>query len=278
MKYWPLFDVVEDRRWDEPGYLREYPTIFDVLRSNNTDFEVVGMTRGGGDEFAQLTNHKFTQIKPWSYFFLGSIDSYSHRFGQNSPMAIELMKRLDQLVEKKFLEYQRLEPDFDFIVFSDHGHIPVEKQVDIHHHFRKHGYQIHDFINLVDANMARFWFRNAKEKMIVKEILDDLPDGFILTNDHFHRYHLEMPDNRYGDLIYYLDVPAVFSRTVWGFSRKQKSMHGYLPDYADSDGVFISQRQLIDDTHVELVDILPTILDSLGLEIPNYVDGRVLWN
>lgn len=54
-------------------------------------------------------------------------------------------------------------------------------------------------------------------------------------------------------------------------------MHGYLPDYPDSDGVFLSQRPLVEGTHVELVDVLPTILDSLALSIPSYIDGRTLW-
>lgn len=277
LKYWPLFDVVEDRSWDEPGYLKEYPTIFDLLRLNQTEFEIIGMNRNGGDEFTQLGNHHFSSIKPWTYLFIGCVDSFSHRFGQHSPETISLMKRLDRLVEKKYFEYQKLEKDFDFIVFSDHGHIPVKKQVNIQAHFLKHGSSIHNFINLVDANMARFWFRTEKEEAIVRKILNDLPDGFILTDEHLQRYHLEMPDNRYGDLVYYLDVPAVFSKTIWGFSRKQKSMHGYLPDYPDSDGVFISQRSVMQDPHVELVDILPTIFHSLGLQIPEYVDGRVIW-
>ena len=91
-----------------------------------------------------------------------------------------------------------------------------------------------------------------------------------------YRYHLEMPDHRYGDLIFYLDQPAIFSKTIWGFSRKQKSMHGYLPEHPGSDGIFLSQRPLAEGTHVELVDVLPTLLYSLDLPIPDYVDGRVL--
>jgi len=277
LKYWPFFDVVEDRSWDEPGYLKEYPTIFDILRTNQIDFEVVGMERGGGDEFTQLNNHKFDGIKPWTYFFLGRVDSFSHKYGQDSPETINLMRQFDQLVEKKFNDYSKKVSDFDIFMFSDHGHIPVKKIVDIHSHFIKHGHNLKEYIHIIDANVARFWFRSGKERREIEQILNDLPEGFILTDDHFKQYHVDMPDNRYGDLIYYLDVPSVFSKTVWGFNRNNASMHGYLPDYPDSDGVFISQRKLVDQSHVALVDILPTILDSLGVDIPAYVDGQVLW-
>ncbi len=149
--------------------------------------------------------------------------------------------------------------------------------MDIHGVFRRHGSNLKHFIHLIESNYARFWFRNDSERATVERILASIREGFILTDEHLRRYRVDMPDNRYGDLIFYLDAPFLFSKTIWGFSRGQKSMHGYLPDYPDSDGVFLSQRPLVEGTHVELVDVLPTLLDSLGLPIPDYVDGRVLW-
>lgn len=277
LRYWPYFNVVEDRSWDEPGYLKEYPTVFDILRQHKVPFEVVGMTKGVGDEFVQIGEHKFNEIHPWTYFFLGSIDSYSHKYGQDAPETIDRMRRLDELVETKYNEYSQHVPDFDVIVFSDHGHIRSDKRVDIHKIFRQAGYRLNQFIHLIDSNYIRFWFRNNEERDIVDDILSSIEEGFILTKEQMHKYHLDMPDNRYGDLIFYLDVPYLFTKTIWGFNLKQKSMHGYLPDYSDSDGIFLSQRPLIDCSHVELVDVLPTLLNSLTLPIPDYVDGKVLW-
>jgi len=277
LKYWPYFNVVEDRAWDEPGYLKEYPTIFDILRHHNVDFEIVGMTRGAGDEFVQIGQHEFAEIRPWTYFFLGSIDSYSHHYGQDAPETVERLRRLDQLVETKCEAYAHRVPDFDIFVFSDHGHIHADKRVDIHRIFRKQGNDLRSFIHLVESNYLRFWFRNDDERATVEHILSNVEEGFVLTEEHLRRYHLEMPDNRYGDLVFYLDAPYLFTKTIWGFSRNQRSMHGYLPDYPDSDGVFLSQRPLVRGTHVKLVDVLPTLLDSLDLAIPNYVDGQTLW-
>ncbi len=277
LKYWPCFNVVEDRAWEEPGYLKAYPTAFDILRQHNVSFEIVGMRKGAGDEFVQIGEHEFGEIQPWTYLFLGSIDHYSHYYGQDGPETIARMRELDRLVEAKVEAYSRRAPDFDFFVWSDHGHIRVEQRVDIHKHFRRHERNIHDFINLVEANYARFWFRNDGERTTVERILSDLEGGFTMTDEHYRRYHLQMPDNRYGDLVFYLDKPAMFSKTIWGFGHRQKSMHGYLPEHPGSDGVFLSDRPLVEGEHVELVDVLPTLLDSLGLPVPDYVDGRVLW-
>jgi hypothetical protein len=277
LKYWRYFNVVEDRSWDEPGYLDEYPTAFDVLRGHGVGFQVIGMTRGAGDEFAQIQGHELDEIQPWTYYFSGSVDHYSHMYGQNGPETIERLKQLDRLVQEKYEAYQRRVSDFDCFVFSDHGHILVKKRFDIHAHFRRHGHNLHQFLNLIEANYARFWLRTDKERAIVERILSTIENGFILTDEHLRRYHVDMPDNRYGDLVYYLDAPDIFSKTIWGFNRTQNSMHGYLPDYPDCDGIFLSRRPLVEGTHVELVDVLPTLLHSLGLPIPDYVDGRAAW-
>lgn len=277
LKYWHYFDVAEDRSWDEPGYLRQYPTVFDILRNNQLAFEVIGMTRGAGDEFSQIGGHTFGEIKPWTYFFLGSVDSYSHHYRQDSLETIDRMKRLDALVEDQFNAYSKQVQDFDMIVFSDHGHIPVENQVDIQAIFKKHKQPINKFLHLVEANYARFWFRSDQERAKVEKILLTIDGGYVLTEETLRKYHVLMPDNRYGDLVFYLDQPAIFSKTIWGFGRTQQSMHGYLPDYPASDGVFLSQRPLVDGTHVDLVDVLPTTLQSLGVNIPGYIDGRSAW-
>ncbi len=277
LRYWPYFNVVENRSWEEQGYLEAYPTIFDILRTSDLEFEIIGMTKGAGDEFIQFARHEFNIIKPWTYFFLGSVDSYSHHFGQDAPETIERLRRLDLLVSEKYEKYRRTVSDFDVIVFSDHGHIRVEQQVDIYKMFQQHGSNLNSFIHLIEANFARFWFRRDSERAVVENILASLDNGYILTSEHFQRYHLSMPDNRYGDLVYYLDRPQIFSKTIWGFGRTQKSMHGYLPDYPASDGLFLTQRPVVTQERVELVDILPTILDSMDLPVPDYIDGHSLW-
>ena len=59
-------------------------------------------------------------------------------------------------------------------------------------------------------------------------------------------------------------------------------MHGLLPDYPDSDGVFISDKEIPDKRshnghHIILQDIPPSILDIFGIGIPEYMDGEIIW-
>jgi predicted AlkP superfamily pyrophosphatase or phosphodiesterase len=277
LKYWHYFDVSEKKFWDEPGYLPGYPTIFEILRSKGMRIDIVGMDKDVSD-IAEIERYQFTEIKPFTYLFVGSVDLFSHRLGQDSPEARKKLKGIDQLIERQYKELEKRKKFFHFIAFSDHGHIKVTKRVDLYALFKEKGQDLNRYLHVIDANYARFWFRDDGERTRIEKILAEIPFGYILTEDLLKKYHVVMPDNRYGDLIFYLDIPHVFSKTIWGFSRSINSMHGYSPDHADSDGVFISNQDIKNDTPVALVDILPTLLSLLGIEIPPYVDGRNIWN
>ena len=50
------FDMTEKKFWSEPGFLENYPTIFDILRSNNIPYETVGLVKNGADESSKIMN------------------------------------------------------------------------------------------------------------------------------------------------------------------------------------------------------------------------------
>lgn len=279
LRNWPCFDVVENKLWNEPGYLEQYPTIFDILREQSVEFDVVGIARSndGGGELKYVEEYCGCEIKPWTYLFIGDVDYYSHKYKQDSPQTIQRLKEIDRVIQEKYRLFEEKIGDFTFVCFSDHGHMEVKNRVDIQSFFKSRGRPIDRYIHLIEATFARFWFRNETERVEVTSILSDLGHGRILTDEVLRKYHVDMPDNRYGDLIFYLDAPNIFSSTIWGFSRSTKSMHGYLPDYPEKDGVFVSNRAVRDIPYVHLVDIMPSLISLFGLRIPDYVDGKVLW-
>ena len=277
VKFWPYIDVAEKKLWNEPGYLQTYPTIFDILRKENLDFEIIGMDKSVRDESVIIDRYKFKEVKPWMYLFMGDVDHFSHQYGQHSQEGIKRLRALDKLLERKLREYEKIAGDFHFILFSDHGHIMVRNRIDPYEFFEKRGVKLQNFLHVVDANFIRFWFHEEKPTVVerIKTILGELP-GYILSEDLMVKYKVNMPDNRYGDLIFYLDAPNVFSRTMWGYSRRKISNHGYSPDLPESDGVFVSNFLVAERNYVELVDILPLHLKLLKLEIPSYIDGYPL--
>lgn len=281
---WHHFDVIEKKFWNEPNFLENYPTIFEILNANNIQYEIVGMVHGRMDESSKIIeHHTFNGIKPWTYLFVGDVDPLSHGYGQDSTQMQERLKKIDDILEKKYRIFEKQFDDFRFMLFSDHGHIKVNDEIDLHSFFRSRGKSLNNYIHFIDANYARFWFKNEKEKKEVSKILSGMDDkGFILTEEHFKKYNINMPDNRYGDLIFYLDTPYVFDHGKLVVMGKQRnvpsvSMHGYLPDHSESDGVFISNRKIINKSHIRLEDITPTILEVFDIKKPEYMDGGVIW-
>jgi len=284
---WHLFDIVVKKPWFEPNFVENYPTIFDTLKAKNIHYQLVGIEGNLERSSKTIKQFELDEVKPLTFFFIGDIDPITHRHGQTSDIVIERLREIDTILKEKYDLFEKRLGDFNFMLFSDHGHVRVSDTMDLKSVFNSYGDSLDNYIYLIDANFARFWFRDRKEEQKVREILYRLEDkglGFILTEKHLQKYHVNMPDNRYGDLIFYLDAPffftmppsKIFGKKLDG-KRKHVSMHGYLPDNPDSDGIFISNNSMLDCSHIQLVDIVPSLLDLFDIEIPSYMDGRVLW-
>jgi predicted AlkP superfamily pyrophosphatase or phosphodiesterase len=283
VKYWPYIDVSEKKMYCEEGYIEKYPTLFDILRRENVPFEVVGMDKSEKEESRIIEKHRFSQVQQWTYLFMGDVDHFSHKYCQNSKEGIARLRALDALLEKKYAEYSKCVPDFNFILFSDHGHIPVKLRIDVYAIFREKGIDLKRYLHIIDVNYLRIWVKNNQEKELLEEILVSTLKGFVLTPQLLQKYRLPLDRREHGDIIFYLDAPCIFSKTIWGYSRGIKgysrgikSMHGYLPSYSDSDGVLTSNLRIGSD-RISLIDILPSHLQLLNIEIPEYVEGKSIW-
>jgi len=277
VKFWSRLDLAEKKFWSEPDYLDTAPSVFDCLRNADVDFEIVGMIQKAARTSDAVDAHQFGDLKPWTYLFIGDVDGLSHQFTQDSPQTISELIRFDQIIERKISELRKKCPDLRILAFSDHGHINVKRKVDIYEHFEHHHDNLNRYFHIIDANFLRLWFEKSAEEERCREILNDLDGGFVLDDGLSQRYHVSMPDNRYGDLIYYMDAPAMFSKTIWGWSRSIRSMHGYAPDHAGMDGFIASNLPFDTTKSTELVDVLPSVLSALDLPIPEGLDGKAIW-
>jgi len=277
IKYWHYLDVTEKKMYCEEKYIEKYPTIFDILRREKLDFMVAGMDKSEKEESEIVKRYSFTNVPQWTYLFIGDVDHFSHMYLQNSSKGQKRLKELDNLIKLKYQEFSKYVKNFHFIVFSDHGHIPVRQRINIYDIYKKNKINLNNFFHIIDVNFLRIWVKHKIKKRILEDILIDNLKGFLIKNQELEKYQLPKNRNEYGDIIFYLDTPYVFSKTIWGYSRKIISMHGYLPEYDDSDGVFISNLP-IKKKVVKLVDILPSHLELLNIDIPNYAEGESVWS
>lgn len=271
LKYWHLFEPCEDRFWTSDEYLPKYDTLFKILRRENVKHQIIGLSRGGNafleEEKVDYKNDEFV------YYFLGDVDSYMHSYGENAKESIDYIKKTDAFIKQTYEKAKKYHNDVTIICYSDHGHIDVEKKIDINEFFKSEGLNVNNYVHLVESTFARFWVRNDSERLEILSALKRLEDnglGFVLDSDTLKKYHLEFSSDEHGDIIFHLNAPNIFTRTIWGFGKTIKSMHGYLPTLEKHYGIFASDKTLSSDDFAYLTDILPSVLTSLGINC----DGR----
>ena len=275
-RYLPELDISERRLWPEPGYLSTVPTIFDHLRASRMAVEIVGMKRGaeGGLRAVEQWQPASTP-PPLVYLFAGDIDHASHAHGQESDEVTDLLGRVDRVIAQKYEALERRTGSVALIVWSDHGHHDVQK-LDPGVLLTGHGIDVKRHLHVIDTNFLRLWIDDAGEQHAMAERLDAMGVGHVLSANELERYRVNMSDNRYGDLIFYLDLPYAFTNTIWGFGRRLASAHGYLPDYPGSDAAFISNLPAREGM-LDLVDIAPSLQELLGIDTSPEIDGRAAW-
>lgn len=272
-------DVTEKRNYDESGYLTEVKSLFDILKEEDIPLNVIGMDKSEHEESRILSKVNHHLPVPWTYWFIGDVDHFSHEFGQDSHEAKKRLLALDQLLSKKYQQFISQIGEVDTLIWSDHGHIDIDERIDIYKTFSLYKEKLDDFQHVIDGNFARFWFKNASQENVLRKILSEelKNSGDILEVDDQKTFRVYPGDNRFGDLIFALRPGKIFSKTIWGWSRKMKSMHGYNPNFPQSDGVIISNLPLQHHRKLNLIDITPSILTRLGVPLMDYMEGKSFW-
>lgn len=272
----PDLDIAERKRWDEPGYLAPARTIFDVMREEGSEFEIVGMARGRASGLAAIEAWQpAPDPAPFTYLFAGDVDHASHAHGQGSAEVTSLLARVDDAIRSKYELMSRGDGEPVLLVWSDHGHHDVRRLNPLPL-LRERGIELRRHPHVIDTNYIRLWVADPAERGRIVDQLNDLGIGHVLTDAELDRYRVRMPDDRYGNVVFYVELPWALSHTIWGYGRRLASAHGYLPDHPGSDAVLVTNLPARDGAY-ELVDLAPTILDLLGLPVADRLDGRSAW-
>jgi len=274
IRWWSQLSVAEDRLWWEDGYLPGSPTVFETLKAHGQTWAFAKPPlRPLAD--APLRLGEAASKASVVYLFIGDVDAVSHASGQDSIAARDVLARVDAAISDAVAELEQIDGRRPTILlWSDHGHTPTRK-VDPFQLARSVGIHLDAYLHVIDANFLRLWHDDPSVRNDLERRLGTLEGGRVLDEGLRREFRCPVDDRRWGDIIFYLDAPGVFSRTIWGFSRHMRSAHGYWPTLPDSDGVVVSNRRLRDGpTHI--VDIAPTILSLVGIEPDTNLDGSSL--
>jgi len=273
LKHWHNLDANENKYWDEDGYIgTEIKTIFEILRKEKVEYYISGMYKpnlGKLDHLRVMDPKKYL----WVYYFTGETDQLSHKYTQHSEETLAYLKKLDDFISQRYDEFLKTygANNFTFIFWSDHGHIPTNKRINLYEEFKKQKYNLNKIFHIIDSTTARFWVKNRGEAEIVKNIMSQVKESRLVKTEDFKDLHLPRERKFYGDVFYYLRGGVVFNPTIHGFGGSSISMHGYHPGEDGNLGVFVTDQE-IKATQIELPDIFASTVTQLGLG--KYIQGK----
>ena len=266
LKYWSSFEPCERQFWSDDDYLPGFDTLFKILKKEKIPHRIVGLSKGG-DVFAEEAAVDYSACE-FVYYFIGDVDDYMHKHGESSQASVGYLKQVDDFLKTTFEKARACQEDVTAVFYSDHGHIDVEKKIDIQQYFKPLGLSINRYLHLVESTFVRFWFRSEEERRQVTAALNAMEAqeiGFIMGPKEFDEYHLHFDSNEHGDLIFHLRAPNIFTNTIWGYGKTIRSMHGYEPTLPKHYGVFASNRPVRQQDFAYLTDVLPTVTDALHI-------------
>ncbi len=278
LKYWPLFETTEGVMWNDERYKKEIPNLFSILRGKKVKHHIIALHRGTQANDAMNEEYQVDyQNDDFVYYFIGYTDNMMHQYGENGKESQEYLTKVDAFIKKTYEKAKSVRgEDVTVIAFSDHGHIDIEEpKININDYFKPHGLKVNQYIHLIEANFARFWFRNDKERKDVEQVLAEMTGkglGFVLDKDCLDRYHLNVNPKEHGEIVFYLAAPHEFTNTIWGFGKTVKSGHGFEPTLPKHYGIFCSNKPLAENRKFAyLTDVLPSALKAAGITTDSYI-------
>ena len=239
----PWFNFIERRNIYGPGGIAQAKSVFDLLLEKGVSHRVYTYHRWRDKEILRRALRDVEQSDASFFFvYLCEMDLLLHEQGKGLK---EKLAWYAAQLRQLFLATRRMDPDATFTITSDHGMTLVREHYDLIKEVRTLGLAMpQDYLAVYDSTMARFWFRSARARHSVRDLLQFLPYGRILSDVELRELGILFPDRRYGEVIFLLHPGLLLSQSDFnGPGWLPAGMHGYHPDDPYSDAVFLSNRE-----------------------------------
>ncbi|MCC7551736.1 MAG: alkaline phosphatase family protein [Methanobacterium sp.] len=251
-------------------------TLFDILRRKKRSITFLAPPLVNKDELINKMAIKEINNDPDFLFIkFGELDYIGHEYGISSKKSLETLKKIDDHIKTIYSTLSVNNKDFSFIVISDHGMCDVNEYYDIIGHLKRlKSKLIKDYIFFVDSTMIRFWFFNPIAKEEIYSSLRNLKIGHFLTKMEKQKFNINKIGKKYGEEIFILNEGITFFPDFFRDFPKPKGMHGYSKESVKPLLIIKSSKNIKKCNKIEFIDVLPTILDLMGLNIPEFCEGK----
>ena len=242
----PWFNWAEKRNIYACGGIASARSIFDDLATNGVPHRVYSYHSLSDGQILQRSLRDLERDHAGFFFlYLSELDHLLHDHCGERELVVERLRWYADGLRRVFETAMRLDPQARLTVFSDHGMTAVRHSYDLVKEIDRLGFSMpEDYLAVYDSTMARFWFFSERARSEVVEHLRVVACGRVLADDELRELGVLFPDRSYGEVIFLLHPGWLISAGDFnGRGWAPVGMHGYHPDDADSDGIFLSDRE-----------------------------------
>jgi len=241
----PCFNWVEKKNLYAPGGITGGRSIFDRLEEHKIPYCVYSYHQKTDQQILDQARLDLQSGKAEFFFlYLSEFDGFLHSHCGDAPKIDQRLHWYSEQLRGLITLAQRFDPQVNVTVLSDHGMTPVEHNFDLVREIASLGFHMpRDYLSVYDSTMARFWFFNEDARRSIKERLTTVSCGRILSAEELQQLGIFFPDQRYGEVIFLVDPGWLLANSDFGHGWSPAGMHGYHPDDAHSDAIFLSNQQ-----------------------------------
>ncbi len=255
------------------------PSLFDILAENAVPYRYID--HGLFDSDRSVYHRAVTSDIDKDVVALRFIDldTASHNYGLEGQGRVRALRDTDRFVERIVSTWRQENPNLAVLCFADHGMVPVESSINVEALLSGTGLNaFRDFGMFLDSTMARFW---GEEPVLsrIRRTLERVGCGRILSENDLALYKLPSSPV-WGNMIFLLNPGFVISPNFFDRNGHVKAMHGYDPSTPGLETMIvinwpehITPREL---ANANMIDLLPTALEILGLKGPPHLPGKSL--
>jgi Type I phosphodiesterase / nucleotide pyrophosphatase len=234
------FDLPERDDIFSPGGL-PLPSLWDTLDRSGTTWAHRDWRSAEADNLAWLESSADSEDTPFLFVYTADLDAQLHREGNAGGSVRASLARYDGVVRRLLEGARRRGEELWLYLLSDHGMVDVTRHEDVMGRLRALALTWpRDYLAFFDSTMARFWWRTAGARELVRAALDQRNGRWLEPGD-LDREGAKFPDAAYGEDIFLLD-PGVLMMPSFMGTGALAAMHGYDPAHPDMAALLWSNR------------------------------------
>lgn len=240
-----------------------------------------------------------TGDKALEFLELYALDLFSHWNYYNDDAIGQRLIRVDTFLKQVHQRCQ--DRGVQFILLVDHGQSPVQHKINLKKHLKATGIPRREYTYILEVASARFWFKTDRARTAITSMLKSLDHVNVHTRREMFQFDVKFETDDFCELYAITDQGHVYfphdfyqplANAYMAFTHEgqrprlrrpwQQGYHGHLPNHPAEQGYCViaepnATSRVPKGQDAKLIDIAPTVLDYLGVPIPQQMTGQPLF-